>query len=71
MKNIVGYLFSENENDLVNLIQRIQKYIDRQNSTIESNKKYGTIQMYGGKWVENAIQAISRDILCFCMKNLS
>lgn len=38
---------------------------------VESNKKYGTIQMYGGKWVENAVQAISRDILCFCMKNLS
>ena len=45
-KNIVGYLFSENENDLVNLIQRIQKYIDRQNSTIESNKKYGNSISY-------------------------
>ena len=45
-KNIVEYLFSENENDLVNLIQRIQKYIDRQNSTIESNKKYGNSISY-------------------------
>ena len=45
-KNIVGYLFSENENDLVNLIQRIQKYIDRQNNTIESNKKYGNSISY-------------------------
>ena len=45
-KNIVGYLFSENENDLVNLVQRIQKYIDRQNSTIESNKKYGNSISY-------------------------
>ena len=45
-KNIVGYLFSENENDLTNLIQRIQKYIDKQNSTIESNKKYGNSISY-------------------------
>ena len=45
-KNIVGYLFSENENDLVNLVQRIQKYIDKQNTTIESNKKYGNSISY-------------------------
>ena len=45
-KNIVGYLFSENENDLTNLIQRIQKYIDKQNNTIESNKKYGNSISY-------------------------
>ena len=45
-KNIVGYLFSENENDMVNLIQRIQKYIDKQNNTIESNKKYGNSISY-------------------------
>ena len=45
-KNIVGYLFSENENDLNNLLQRIQNYIDRQNNTIESNKKYGNSISY-------------------------
>ena len=45
-KNIVGYLFSDNENDLINLINRIQKYIDKQNSTIESNKKYGNSISY-------------------------
>ena len=45
-KNIVGYLFSENENDLINLMQKIQKYIDRQNTTIESNKKYGNSISY-------------------------
>ena len=45
-KNIVNYLFSENENDLINLIQRIQKYIDKQNTTIESNKKYGNSISY-------------------------
>ena len=45
-KNIVGYLFSENENDLINLIQKIQNYIDRQNNTIESNKKYGNSISY-------------------------
>ena len=45
-KNIVEYLFSENENDLINLMERIQKYIDRQNNTIESNKKYGNSISY-------------------------
>ena len=45
-KNIVGYLFSENENDLNNLLQRIKNYIDRQNNTIESNKKYGNSISY-------------------------
>ena len=45
-KNIVGYLFSDNENDLINLINRIQKYIDKQNTTIESNKKYGNSISY-------------------------
>ena len=45
-KNIVAYLFSENENDLNNLMERIQKYIDKQNNTIESNKKYGNSISY-------------------------
>ena len=45
-KNIVNYLFSDNENDLINLMQRIQKYIDKQNTTIESNKKYGNSISY-------------------------
>ena len=45
-KNIVNYLFSDNENDLINLMQKIQKYIDKQNTTIESNKKYGNSISY-------------------------
>ena len=45
-KSIVAYLFSENENDLNNLMERIQKYIDKQNNTIESNKKYGNSISY-------------------------
>lgn len=37
---------------------------------VDGTRRFTTIDMYGGKWVENAIQAISRDILCFTLKNL-
>ena len=45
-KNIVAYLFSENESDLNNLMEKIQKYIDRQNNSIENNQKYGNSVSY-------------------------
>ena len=38
-KNIVAYLFSDNENDLNNLMEKIQKYIDK-NNNIDKNQKY-------------------------------
>lgn len=34
------------------------------------NKKWGTIESYGPKFVENIIQGIARDILCHSMKML-
>ena len=37
-KNIVSYLFSDNENDLNNLMQKIQKYIEKNSSN--ENQKY-------------------------------
>ena len=45
-KNIVGFLFSDNENDMNNLMNKIQKYIDRQNVLIENNQKYGNSISY-------------------------
>ena len=45
-KNIVAFLFSDNENDLNNLMEKIQKYIDKQNNTIENNQKYGNSISY-------------------------
>lgn len=36
----------------------------------QTNKKWGRINTWGGKLVENIIQAVSRDILCNAMKNL-
>ena len=45
-KNIVGFLFSDNENDMNNLMNKIQKYIDRQNIIIENNQKYGNSISY-------------------------
>ena len=45
-KNIVAYLFSENESDLNNLMEKIQRYIDRQNNSIENNQKYGNSVSY-------------------------
>lgn len=36
-----------------------------------STKKWEHIESYGPKFVENIVQAISRDILCYAMKTLS
>ena len=33
-------------------------------------KHWSRIETFGGKLVENVVQAISRDILCFAMENL-
>lgn len=38
---------------------------------IDSSKKWNRLETYGPKLVENIVQAISRDILCFAMKTLS
>ena len=38
---------------------------------IGSTKKWERIESYGPKFVENIVQAVSRDILCYAMKNLS
>jgi Ca2+-binding EF-hand superfamily protein len=45
-KNIVAYLFSDNENDLNNLMEKIERYITRQNSAIEANQKFGNSVSY-------------------------
>ncbi|SCZ80452.1 DNA polymerase [Acidaminobacter hydrogenoformans] len=37
---------------------------------VGGTKKWERIESYGPKFVENIVQAISRDILCFAMKNL-
>jgi DNA polymerase len=37
---------------------------------IKGAKKWDRIQSYGPKFVENIVQAISRDILCYAMENL-
>ncbi len=37
---------------------------------VGSDKKWERIESYGPKFTENIVQAISRDILCFAMKNL-
>ena len=36
-----------------------------------TNKKWERIESYGPKFVENIVQAISRDILCYAMRTLS
>lgn len=38
---------------------------------VGGNKKWERIESYGPKFVENIVQAISRDILCYAMKTLS
>lgn len=46
----------------------------RENITYEGTgqtKKWERIRTFGGKQVENIVQAIARDILCFTMRNLS
>lgn len=37
---------------------------------IGTTKKWERIESYGPKFVENIVQAVSRDLLCFAMKNL-
>ena len=54
---------------------RIEKdEFGRENITYEGTgqtKKWERIRTFGGKQVENIVQAIARDILCFAMQNLS
>lgn len=38
---------------------------------LTANKKWDRIESYGPKFVENIVQAISRDILCYAMATLS
>lgn len=38
---------------------------------IGSTKKWEQIESYGPKFVENIVQAVSRDLLCYAMHNLS
>ncbi len=38
---------------------------------INSTKKWERIESYGPKFVENIVQAVSRDLLCYAMQNLS
>ena len=38
---------------------------------VGANKKWERLESYGPKFVENIIQAISRDILCYSMQSLS
>ena len=37
---------------------------------IDSTKKWNRLESYGPKFVENIVQAISRDILCYAMRSL-
>lgn len=37
---------------------------------VGGTKKWGRLESYGPKFVENIVQAISRDILCYAMKTL-
>ena len=38
---------------------------------VEATKKWERIESYGPKFVENIVQAISRDFLCYAMRTLS
>lgn len=38
---------------------------------IGATKKWERIESYGPKFVENIVQAVSRDLLCLAMRNLS
>lgn len=38
---------------------------------VSANKKWERIESYGPKFVENIVQAISRDILCYSLRTLS
>ena len=37
---------------------------------VGATKKWERIESYGPKFVENIVQAVSRDILCYAMKTL-
>ena len=38
---------------------------------VDAQKKWSRIESYGPKFVENIVQAISRDILAYAMRSLS
>ena len=38
---------------------------------VGATKKWERLESYGPKFVENIVQAVSRDLLCFAMRNLS
>lgn len=38
---------------------------------IDAQKKWSRIESYGPKFVENIVQAVSRDILAYAMRTLS
>lgn len=38
---------------------------------VGSTKKWERIESYGPKFVENIVQAVSRDLLCYAMRNLA
>ena len=38
---------------------------------LNAAKKWSRIESYGPKFVENIVQGIARDLLCFSMRNLS
>ena len=38
---------------------------------LDGSKRWNRIETFGGKLVENLVQALSRDILCFAMRSLS
>lgn len=39
--------------------------------SVGATKKWERVESYGPKFVENIVQAISRDILCYAMRTLS
>ena len=38
---------------------------------MDSTKHWSRIESFAGKWVENIVQAVARDILCYAMQQLS
>lgn len=38
---------------------------------LDSSRHWSRIELYGQKFVENIVQAVSRDVLCNAMKTLS
>ena len=37
---------------------------------MDTTKHWSRIESFAGKWVENIVQAVSRDILCYAMEQL-